>query len=988
MYSKGDVNLFNNRKWLLGCFIMLIALLICPLGLAATGSETIGNVRVQILSSTLVRLEVKGPNGFEDRTTFHITNRNWPGATYTRTTSGSTVLIQTADYIVRVPSSATSLSGITITKTDGTQIWAYSSLPANDRAWLPGITDNSWAWAIADNPRMVPASWGYNIAASGVPNYSTNGWDLTNNAPDMYVFLPKGNVRTLRTDLINLTGRSELIPLYALGYWDSRYYAYTEQTALQQIDDYRNRDLPIDILVIDTDWRVGGSTGYDINTSLFPDMTRFINSAHAKNVRIMFNDHPEPRANSLDPTEVTFRNNGLRGLLNKGLDFWWFDRNWGVSYNSPASNLQKEIWGMYVYHWIMNDYYPNRRPIIMANCDGIDNGTRNNPPSFVTHRYTVQWTGDIYPDFASLQREVDNAVYNGMYAAFPYTSADLGGHTQSNPTTEGYIRWLQYGSLSPITRPHCTNYLAGRMPWLFGDTALNITRKFVKMRYRLLPLLYTLARNSYDTGDPILRRCDFDYPTYTEARGNTQYLLGDGILVAPVIASGTSRSLWIPPGTWIDVWSGSTITGPQTITATVPLEKMPIYIKAGTIVPLAPDMSYIGQKPWDPITLDVYPTGSKTASVNMYEDDGISKDYKNGSYRTTQFTSTVDTANKKVTVTINPAQGTYSGASANRSWVVRVHRPVEWTYMTAVSATINGASATFAEKGKDSTAMPFVNSGGSPDTNVIEVTVPSAAVSSTRTVVVNFTEGATPTPGPTATPIPTTVYEAENATLASGAAVATDHTGYSGSGFVAGYWNTGATTTFTVNAPNSNTYNVTLRYANATGSAKTVSLYVNSTKVKQITLANLANWDTWSNQTESVSLNAGNNTIAYKYDTTDTGNINLDYIVLNTGSATPTPTPASTPTPTPTPSSGVIFYQNADYGGTASQVFAKGNYTLSQLQAKGCSNDWMSSLKVPSGWTVIVYQDNNFLGTSWTFTADTSYVGSACNDKMSSCKIQ
>lgn len=105
-----------------------------------------------------------------------------------------------------------------------------------------------------------------------------------------------------------------------------------------------------------------------------------------------------------------------------------------------------------------------------------------------------------------------------------------------------------------------------------------------------------------------------------------------------------------------------------------------------------------------------------------------------------------------------------------------------------------------------------------------------------------------------------------------------------------------------------------------------------------------------------------------------------------TPTVTPTPTPVATPTPTP--STGVIFYQNADYGGAASQSLAKGNYTLSQLQAKGVQNDWASSLRVPSGWTVIIYQHDNFAGTSWTFTADTSYVGSACNDQMSSCKIQ
>lgn len=886
-------------KVIVGSLLIVLLLFLSNIGWAAVTSEIIGTVRVQVLSSTLVRLENRGPNGFEDRATFFISNRNWPGASYTRSSAGGYEQIQTADFIVKLPSNASSLSGIIITKTDGTQLWAYSSLPGN-RAWLPSITDNTWAWAIADTPRMVPASWGYNIAAQGVPNYSTNGWDLNNNAPDIYVFLPKGNVRQLRTDFLDLTGHTELIPLYGLGYWDSRWYDYSETTALQQIDDYRNRDFPIDVLVIDTGWRVGGSTGYDINTSLFPDMTRFMNSAHAKNVRIMFNDHPEPVAGGLDPAEVTFRNNGLRGLFQTGLDIWWYDRNWSVALTPPAG-IAKETWGMYLYDWVTGDYYSTRRPLIMANTDGIDNGIRNNAPTYVAHRYTIQWTGDITPDFASLQREVDNAVHGGLYAACPYISADLGGHT-SNPTTEAYIRWLQYGSLSPICRPHCTKNLT-RMPWTFGATAEDISRKFIKMRYRLLPLFYALARKNYDTGDPILRRCDFDYPTYPEAASNTQYLLGDSVLVAPVLQSvsgsytvvpsswlrtpggatgltaeyfnnnnltgspvltrtdttvdfnwGTGgpggsvptdnfsarwtgnitignedailalttddgvrlyidnnlvinawvpqdsvtnettvffakntthsikieycefagnavcsfkwrpytgsvyakRTLWIPEGSWIDAWTGSVITGPQTITVDVPQEKMPIYIKPGTLMNLAPNMLYTGQVAWNPITLDVYPTTSKTATASLYEDDTVSKSYKTGAYRTTQMSATVDSPNKKVTVTINPAQGTYSGALTNRSWVVRVHKPLEWTNPAASSATVDGASATYSVRAKDTAAMPFMNSGGSPDGDVVEVTVPSGAVGNTRTIVVNYsTIGGTATPTPTPTPTPT-----------------------------------------------------------------------------------------------------------------------------------------------------------------------------------------------------------------------------------------
>ncbi|WNS45355.1 discoidin domain-containing protein [Paenibacillus sp. MMS20-IR301] len=206
-----------------------------------------------------------------------------------------------------------------------------------------------------------------------------------------------------------------------------------------------------------------------------------------------------------------------------------------------------------------------------------------------------------------------------------------------------------------------------------------------------------------------------------------------------------------------------------------------------------------------------------------------------------------------------------------------------------------------------------------PPVNGNSVTVNFAAVS-TRYVRLSFTANtgwpaaqlaeleiygsASATPAPTATPVPAGTYEAEAAALSGGAKVNTDHTGYSGAGFVDGYLNQGPATTFTVNVTAAGTRNVTLKYANASGSDKTLSIYVNGTKIRQTVLPNLANWDTWSTKTESLVLNAGSNTIAYKYDSGDTGNVNLDLIIAAEGvNATPTPSPSATPavTPSPTP---------------------------------------------------------------------------------------
>ena len=170
---------------------------------------------------------------------------------------------------------------------------------------------------------------------------------------------------------------------------------------------------------------------------------------------------------------------------------------------------------MQVYHDSTLVVHPNRRPMIMANVDGIDNGKRNQPPDMAVHRFPIQWTGDIGPSFEFLRRAVENAVHAGVASAFAYESDDLGGHT-SDPSPEGYIRWIEYGALSPIYRPHCTRNLK-RMPWAFGDDAEKIVRDYVQMRYRLLPLLYASAHENYETGEPILRRLDLDYPDQKDA---------------------------------------------------------------------------------------------------------------------------------------------------------------------------------------------------------------------------------------------------------------------------------------------------------------------------------------------------------------------------------------------------------------------------------------------------------------------------------------
>lgn len=867
------------------CILGLLTCLLPAQSLFAAGNVVVGNVRVQILSSTLLRLELKGPEGFENRKTFHILNRDWPGTKYAVNTNGNLIEIQTANYTVDVPQDASSLDGVQVKSADGMTLYQYNGILANS-VWLPSPSDNPQIWSFADTPRIVPPPWGLTPAPPGNTLHpQTSGWDLGNDAPDIYVFVPGGNYFQLRKDFLKLTGPTEMPPLFAFGAFDSRWHDYSETTALQQIDDYRERQIPLDVLVIDTGWRVGASIGYQPNTNLFPNMARFLNEAHQKHVRVMFNDHPEPQAaTALDPGELNYRFDGLTGLLNEGLDFWWFDRNWMVALKTPAPNLKKEVWGMRLYHDITLRDRKHSRPLIMANVDGIDNGIRNRPMDVASHRFPIQWTGDIGPGYEFLRRAVENAVYSGVCSLFPYESDDLGGHV-ADPTAEGYIRWIEYGALSPVYRPHCT-YNHERMPWAFGPEAVSVARAFLDMRYRLLPVFYAAAHENYESGQPLLRRLDLYYPQFPQSARDDEYLLGKNILVAPVLQgsqrpvpeswlqspdgkpglraeyfanenlagppavtrvdsainfvwsghapagriplenfsarwtgtievpsnitnavllstieddgvrvwldgklvidawgphdSSTSiaslplsggtrhslrieyqqltgnavlklfaslegnttapRSLWVPPGRWIDAWNGDIISGPLTVTNFTPLDQEPIYIRSGAVITLAPEMQYTGQKPWNPVTLDVYPA-AETASATLYEDDTLTTAYQKGKFRNTIITAAANDAAKAVTVDIGAAKGGFNGALMKRAWTLRIHPPAGWPKNLAPrEVTVNNRKVLLPIRklSRAQTAMPFGDPIGAPDGDVYELTVPPTSVTRSINIDIKF----------------------------------------------------------------------------------------------------------------------------------------------------------------------------------------------------------------------------------------------------------
>jgi len=508
-------------------------------------------LRVCFLGENILRIEKKGKNGFCDENTFFIPDRNkFPLGGSGAKLRGNVLIF--GEYTLYLPKDG-NLSGLRLEK-NGQEVYFYQ--PIENSGELPPPFGTPEVFPLTDCPRILIPEGGYSKHRKGE-------YQIDEGAEDLYLLLSGGDPKLLRRLYVELTGRCELVRLSTLGGWNSKYFAYSEETAKQLILDYEKYGVPLDVMVIDTDWRKSDmGWGYDINTELFPDMERFIRFAHGHGVEIVFNDHPEPvdGAHVFEPEEIAYRERNLQSLMEKGLDIWWYDRNWHTHLISPTK-VKWETFGLYLYHDITENYYKkispdkrrHRRPVIMGNVVNIENGEYDTIADSASHRYSVQWTGDIASMPCSLAQEVENLV-RCTENCIPYMNSDCGGHV-GDPDKEQFIRWMQYGTLSPVFRPHCCNTVKRfREPWLYDEETLDIVREYELMRYRLLPVLYTEAYEAYKTGVGLFRSLPLEYPRDPKAVRRDEYLLGKNLLIAPI------------GGTLLQPLSGDVYTTPVSVT--------------------------------------------------------------------------------------------------------------------------------------------------------------------------------------------------------------------------------------------------------------------------------------------------------------------------------------------------------------------------------------------------------------------------------------
>jgi alpha-glucosidase (family GH31 glycosyl hydrolase) len=304
------------------------------------------------------------------------------------------------------------------------------------------------------------------------------------------------------------------------------------------------------------------------------------------------------------------------------------------------------------------------------------------------------WSGDINNTFATLEAQVPLGLNTGL-SGVPYWGTDIGGFFHPIPESgELFARWFQFGAFCPIFRAHGWVWRE-HLPWAHGPQVEAICRRHAELRYRLLPYTYTLAWQATTFGLPLMRPLVLNYPDDPRCwELGSQYLWGDDLLVAPVTREGaTAWPVYLPAGGWYDFWTQERHEGPAGLTVDAPLDRLPLFVRAGAILPLGPAMQYHDERPLDELTLLVYPAG--TSRFTLHEDDGQTQGYRQGSYVQTSFECLA--AGDRCTLRIGEPAGEGSLVPQGRvyTWQVLAARPRRITLLAGgeVPERAGGASA-------------------------------------------------------------------------------------------------------------------------------------------------------------------------------------------------------------------------------------------------------------------------------------------------------
>jgi alpha-glucosidase len=539
-----------------------------------------------------------------------------------------------------------------------------------------------------------------------------------------YYFFYGPPIKKILSRYTELTGRMPMPPMWALGNQQSRWSYYPDTMAEEVVRQYRERDLPLDVLHLDIDYMQAYRV-FTWNTARFPNPKAFTERLKQQGVKVVTIVDPgvkwQPTGNSSKSQNAAATNPELKPqdtsyyVYEQGVDKGYFQKRqngqlfiprvwpgesvfvdytladarrwWGDLHRAYTDNGVAGIWtdmnepsdfvdqtGKNQLDVVSYDegekstHAKNRNvfALLMARAtyEGLERLQPDKRPYVITRaayagiqRYSTMWTGDTNSTWDSLALSIPMFQTLGL-SGEAFVGSDVGGFI-GRGNGELLVRSYQVSFLAPFCRNHKVIDGYDQEPWRFGKYYEDIIRKYLKLRYRLLPFLYTAIAEAHQTGTPLFRPLVLNYQNDTNTLNlDDQFIIGEDLLVAPILQPNqTSRMVYLPEGVWYDYWTKKRHNGGTMIRVDAPLETVPMFIRGGSIIPEGPDMNYVGEKPFDPLSFNIHPDDKGRAATMLYEDDGTSPAYKRGVSRRTRVE--VSSSDKGFEIAVGQPEGSF-----------------------------------------------------------------------------------------------------------------------------------------------------------------------------------------------------------------------------------------------------------------------------------------------------------------------------------------
>ena len=481
-------------------------------------------------------------------------------------------------------------------------------------------------------------------------------------AIDIYFFGYGLDYKEALRDFYKLSGATPLLPRYSLGNWWSRYYKYTDESYLELLERFKREDIPFNVAVLDMDWHITdvdskygtGWTGYTWNKEYFKEPEKFLKELHERGYKITLNVHPADGVRAFedsykefakfmgvniknedpvlfDIADKKFREGYFKYVHHKlekqGVDFWWID--WQQGENSGKKGLDP-LWLLNHLHYkdIQRD---KRRGLILSRYAGVG-----------SHRYPLGFSGDTIITWDSLNFQ-PYFTATASNIGYSWWSHDIGGHMNGTRDDELFVRWVQFGVFSPIMRLHSTcNDFSGKEPWNYNDIANAIIKKYLRLRQRLIPYLYTMNLKTHKDGLPLILPIYY-FEAENEKAYNypNEYYFGEDLLVCPITEKGDELSklsrvkAYLPKGYWVDIFTGIKYAGEREIELYRSLDDIAVFARLGSILPL--DARKSGNEIDNPNELDLHVFAGDDGSYSLAEDASELADFVEKEWRYTEF---------------------------------------------------------------------------------------------------------------------------------------------------------------------------------------------------------------------------------------------------------------------------------------------------------------------------------------------------------------